>query len=319
MKKRFVITAGYKFVDIDAFACIYAYREVLALQNIDAIAFISASPNSSVLAKYRGLQFYESDANLVTNMSVKDSTENRFVLVDVSDFTQFEKIVNLDFVEEIFDHHTGFEKFWKEKIGYQAIIEPIGAAATLIVREYKKHHLLEKISPMAAELLAAAILSNTLWFQLKMTTQEDTDDYKELQKYFSYTGNFEKDYFSQVQETIEKNIELSLKNDSKSIEISGLSLCIAQLEVWNAEHIIKDCSLEIETFLKNASEDRAFLNMVEIGGKRSVLICRDKVTMNYLQRYFPDFRYDMDRKKVFTNRAMLRKELLTRLYQDRKL
>ncbi|MBU0661007.1 hypothetical protein KKG22_02385 [Patescibacteria group bacterium] len=300
MRKK-IITSGSTFIDIDAFACLFAYKELLDLKKEEAEIVVTAACNSSVTQKYKDLNVNKTDA------SVEDVD---FVVIDVSDPDHFDKIVKLDNVSHIFDHHPGFESYWSEKIGEHAVIEPIGAAATLIFREYEKENLLEKISPSSAELLAVAILSNTLNFQAKITKEEDKIAYEELKTFFDYSSTFEEEYFSEVQESIEKNILDSLKNDSKYI---NPELFIVQLEVWDSKHIIDNFQEEIDQFLRSANSEVSFLNLIELDKKRNVIICNDDRTLDYLEKYFSEFDIDREKKIAITPHVMLRKEIITRI------
>lgn len=308
-KTDYIVTSGHTFVDIDAFACIYAYQELLRLKGLGSTAFISATLNASITEKYRRLNFYVKDSD-----AVSVTKEKKFVIMDVSDPDNFEQIVDLDSVIGVFDHHPGFESFWAKRLGNDAVIEPIGAAATLVFREYEKSGLSDKISPLAAELLAVAIISNTLLFQLKLSTQEDLTAYEKLQRYFDWTERFESDYFSEVQNSIERDMTSSLRDDAKSVNIQGLSLFIAQLEVWDAGNILKHSSEAIERFLFSTKEAVSFLNLVEIGKKRSLLVFRDVQSLERVKEYFPEFEYFHEKKMAVTSYATLRKELLTKLY-----
>lgn len=298
-----IITSGHKFMDIDAFACIFAYKELLDLKKEESEIAISAEFNSSITKKYR---------NLIFNKKIPNLENVNFVIMDVSDPDHFEKFVDLDFVSHIFDHHPGYESYWSKKIGNNSIIEPIGAAATLIFREYKKEKLLQKISPLSAELLAVAILSNTLNFQAKITKEEDKIAYEELKTLFEYSPKFEEQYFLEVQGSIEKNILNSLKNDSKQL---SSELFIAQLEVWDSSHIIDHFQKEIEKFLQSANSRVSFLNLIELSRKRNILICNDTETVNYIKDHFPEFDFNLKEKVVITPHVILRKEIMTRIYE----
>ncbi len=304
-----IITSGYKFVDIDAFACIFAYQELLRLKGEDGAAIITAVLNASITPKYRSMDFYAKDDN-----SIAQKEQRSFTIMDTSDPDQFERFVSVDRVVRVFDHHPGFEKFWKDKLGDGAIIEPIGAAATLIVREYKRCGLLEKISPMAAELLAVAILSNTLWFQAKISIDEDRSAYDELKEYFVFTEGFEQDYFSEVQAGIESDIDVSLRDDSKSVPMKDALLMIAQLEVWDATRILERFSENIRAFLADTPAKVSFLNLIEIGKYRNLIVFRDRQSLEYLRGYFPEFEYNENTMTAITPHVVLRKELLVRMY-----
>ncbi len=173
--------------------------------------------------------------------------------------------------------------------------------------------MLNKISPLSAELLAVAILSNTLNFQAKITKEEDKIAYKELKKFFDYSPEFEKQYFSEVQKTLEKNILDSLKNDSKQI---NSKLFIAQLEVWNSDHIIDNFQKEIEQFLRSANSEISFLNLIELSKKRNFIICNNDETLKYMKKHFPEFDYNSKNKRAISPHVILRKEIITRIYAN---
>jgi len=299
-----IITSGYKFIDIDAFACIFAYKEFLDAQGEDSDIAITAQYNSSITKRYRDL-----------NMGAvfPDVKEKSFVIMDVSDPDYFERFVDLNAVSNIFDHHPGFEEYWKKKLGKAAVIEPVGAAATLVYREYKKMGLLKKISPMSAELLAVAILSNTLNFQAKITKEEDRIAYEELKKFFAYSSEFESRYFSEIQKNIEKDISGSLDGDAKHIHPG---LFIGQLEIWDSKRILDAFSSSIKSFLKAADSEVAFLNLIDLHKKRNILMFNDEKTLQYVKKYFPEFEYIPEEAIAITSHVILRKEILSRIYES---
>ena len=297
-----IITSGKKYIDIDALACIFAYKELLDLKNQDSKMVVTAELNSSVTDKYREINF---------DKDISDFDNLEFIIVDVSDPNYFEDFVDLDSISNIFDHHPGFERYWNEKIGTKSVIEPIGAAATLIFREYKKSGLLEKISSLSAELLAVAILSNTLNFQAKITKNEDKEAYEELKKFFKYTSDFEEKYFLEVQNSIEKDFLNSLKNDSKEV---SQDLFIAQLEIWDSNKIINNFYDEIKNFLNSQKAKISFLNLIELGSGKNIIIPKNNETIEYLKNIFPEFDYSL-KDKIITPHVILRKEIIRRIYE----
>lgn len=299
------ITSWYKFIDIDAFACIYAYKELLQLQHKNVEAVISATLNESITQKYRSLDFY--------THTLWNKWKREFIIMDVSDPSHFEKFVDLNKISNIFDHHPWFENYRDKKIWQNAIIKPIGAAATLIYEEYQKYNLLKNISPLSAELLGIAIVSNTLNFQARITLQEDIIAYDTLKRYFDYFSNSEQWYYNEVQSTIENNIINALHNDSKLIHSE---LFIAQLEVRNAEYIKNNYWDIIKDFLSSQHVSISFLNIIEIGKWRNIIICNDEKSLHYLQWYFPEFTCNENNNTIITPHVLLRKEILTRIYQD---
>lgn len=302
-----IITSGYKYIDIDALACIYAYKELLGLKGEEVIGITTGEFNSSITKKYKDLDILRNSDEL------KFEKDDQFVIVDLSDPEHIEKFVNQDNISKIFDHHPGHEEYWKNKLKDGCIIEPIGAAATLIYREYKKENLIEKISAPSAELLAVAILSNTLNFQAKITKDEDRNAYNDLKQYFNYTKEIEDNYFLEVQEKMENDILEALRNDSKKI---NENLMIAQLESWDSERIILKFQKEILDFLNLSEYKMSFLNLIDLNKKINILIFKNLETLEYIKSYFPEFEYNIIDKTAKTQNVILRKEIMTRLLKS---
>lgn len=165
------VTAGQAWVDIDAFACIVAYVELLTLEDKQAEAVIPGILNSSIPAELRKLgSFIASPTNI--NAAV--------VLVDISDPTHVSSFVRPELVREVYDHHLGFDNYWRERIEQNVHIEFIGACATLIWEEFVKRNFEIQITKNSATLLAAAIVSNTLNFNASMTSERDRQAFQEL-------------------------------------------------------------------------------------------------------------------------------------------
>lgn len=76
--------------------------------------------------------------NLAKSFSSELQDGDKYVVVDMSDSNVISSFVPLDKVVEIYDHHFGFEEYWKKRLGDRSKIQPIGAAATLIWEEFKQ-------------------------------------------------------------------------------------------------------------------------------------------------------------------------------------
>ena len=171
----FILTAGSTYLDIDAYACMVAMAELLCLQGKNAIAYSNAPCNYSVCPSLL------SDNQMQTTLPSRYAPESaKFIIVDVSDPNYLAKNVPLTNVIAVYDHHVGFEDYWMSRIGANARIEFIGAAATLIYREWKKAGLADKMQVGTAKLLIAAILDNTLNLTSSVTTKEDRETFSEL-------------------------------------------------------------------------------------------------------------------------------------------
>ena len=136
LKNNIIITAGSTYLDIDAYACMVAMAELLNLQGIHALAYSFAPCNYSVCSSLT------MEDQILRELPSDISEETaRYIIVDVSDPEFLENSVSLERVTEVYDHHVGFEEYWQSRIGDGSHIEFIGAAATLIYREWKKSGL----------------------------------------------------------------------------------------------------------------------------------------------------------------------------------
>lgn len=274
-----IVTSGSKYMDIDAFACCFAYQKLLECFGENSIVLSSAPVNQSVIPE---LQF--TDFNLSPNYSIQ--TNDYFAVMDVSNPDYFEKFVVLDRINAIFDHHTGFEDFWKSKLGKSSNIEFIGAAATLIFEEFEKNQLLAALNTELIKLLMAAILDNTLNFTAKITTVRDQHAYQQLERMLGKT-NFAAEYFMACQRYISCDLFKSLENDIKHISnnrSNHFPEYIGQLTVWDVVAILD----RIDEVVKYFSQLEAgwMLNLICLKENRSYIIANDIMIMSELENIF---------------------------------
>lgn len=203
-----IVTSGARYIDIDAYACCVALAELLRLQGSDAQAASGAAWNESITQSMTDLK-----APFLTDYQPNNS--DTYIIVDVSDPAQFDSFVDVDRVTDVIDHHPGFEDFWKKRIGDKSKIDFIGAAATLVYEEWVGAGKTEAMSLVSAELLAAAILDNTLNFGAAVTTDRDRKAFKSLADYAFLDDKWVAKYFTDCQSAILDDLSLSLKNDTK--------------------------------------------------------------------------------------------------------
>lgn len=296
-----IITAGSTYLDIDAYACCVAMAELMKLQNKNAIAYSKAAFNYSVCKSL--IESNRIIDELPSGVSPQDA---EYIIVDVSDPNFLENTVSLNKVVALYDHHVGFEKYWTNRIGDNAHIEFIGAAATLIYREWKKVGITDKMSRSTALLLVAAILDNTLNLTSSNTTTEDIEVFNELCCKENLDKAWCASYFSEVQENIEADLKNALLGDVKSITDNAvLPSKIAQLCVWDAESIIARLS-EIRTIFADSS-DSWMINIIDIKQRCSYFVCDDSHYQKEIERVFDvNFQFGVAKTSV----SYLRKEII---------
>ena len=282
-KNNILLTAGSSYLDVDAYACMVAMAELLCLRGQSAAAYSKAPCNYSVT------ESLSSASPIIRELPEQVKLEASYIIVDVSDPDFLKDSVPLERVTEVYDHHVGFEEYWQRRIGDGAHIEFIGAAATLIYREWKREGLTAKMSNSTARLLMAAILDNTLDFTSGNTTAEDEETYRELCAIAGVGEEFRGEYFSEVQLRVEADLRRAILNDTKRIgDNEVLPPRVAQLSVWNAQGILERLP-EIRRWL--AGDEEFLINLIDIRHRCSYFVCDCGICQENIQRVF-DVRFD---------------------------
>jgi len=295
-----IITSGGRYLDIDAYAGIIAYAELLSLMGLQARAVSTAPLNQSIPAIVRSWP-----APLTTIYSPND--RDKFTLVDVSEPKYFEDFVDLERVEEVIDHHPGLESYWQERIGDGMLIEHVGAACTQIFEQWEAAGIVDQISETSARLLMCGILDNTLNFGAEITTDRDKKAYEVLARYANLSDNWAAEYFSACQEEIVADIVQSTKDDTKLLTFKTFDqpMIIGQLAVWDAGDM---AAAHFETF-KRLSEQEPFwfMNIIGISDKRSHFVTDVPEVQTWLQK---TLNVTFNGNVAVADRAWLRKEIM---------
>lgn len=296
-----IITSGKKYLDIDAFACCFAYNRLLRILGEDSIVLSTAYMNKSIIPEFRNKDF-----TLFRSYTLQNERDS-FVIMDVSNPNYFEDFVELNRINMIIDHHTGFENYWKNKLGNFAKIEFIGAAATLVFEEFEKRGLTNFIDTDLAQLLMAAILDNTLNFSANITSPRDYHAYQKL-KDISKKENFAQYYFTICQENINNNIVEAIKNDIKYIKTESsfyLPNCIGQLTLWDVNYIFN--KMDLVTSFFNSLSHKWIFNLICLKENKSYIISNNYLIQKTLEHIFSRTFYN---NIIQLDYPILRKEIM---------
>lgn len=295
--KPIVVTAGETWVDIDAFACAVAYTELLRLQGKESTVVIPGVLNATIPPALAAMGSYE---------KTPPHAEVDVVVVDVSDAAHFAKCVRTEDIVEIFDHHHGFEAFWSDKLGDASHIEMIGACATLIFEAWVRADKVAQMSETSAQLLAAAIASNTLNFQIDITCARDHHAFAECLRIGNVDAEWITDYFATCDQQILADIPTALRNDTK-FGVDGMT--IGQLELWHSGDIVREHQDVIAHTL--AGQGPWFLNAPSIADRINYLLCDDEALKAKLSHAIGAV---WSEHVGTTPKLMLRKEILRALH-----
>ena len=300
-----VLTAGSTYLDIDAYACMVAMAELYRLRGREAAAYSRAAGNYSVCPSLTA------PGQILRELpSEQWEREAEYIIVDVSDPEFLKQSVPLERVTAVYDHHVGFESYWAERIGTNAKIEFIGAAATLILREWKKAGLQARMSVQTARLLAAAILANTLDLTSGNTTAEDREAFRELCALAGIDEDWRGRYFSEVQRTVEADLKNALLGDLKTLRDNPvLPPLVAQLCVWDADSVLGRMD-ELRAWF-SALPKSWMINIIELKNRCNYFVCDERAYQKKIEGVF-DVRFLEGAAR--TSRTYLRKELIKKTH-----
>lgn len=296
-----IVTSGLSFLDIDAYAGCIAYAELLNLQGKGAIAFSSATMNESITQTIRSW-----NAPLQTNYTPK--LNDTFVLIDVSGPDFLDKFVDVDKVEEVIDHHIGYERYWEERIGARSNIEFIGSVCTQVYESWQKAGLIGQMSKTSARLLVSGILDNTLNFQADITTTRDHEAYNQLLEMASLSKNWTAQYFQECEKSIFADIKRALANDTKKMKFQNLDssdVAFGQLVIWNADQAIDKYRDIIEKVMFSKSSDW-LINIVSINDGRSFFLASNNKVIKWAEQIL---NVTFNERLAHASRLWLRKEI----------
>lgn len=296
-----VVTSGARYIDIDAYAGCVAYAELLNLLGKPAVAVTTSPINESVPTFLR-------DLNAPLQTDYNPGTDDKFILVDVSDPSVFDPLVEEDRIIEVIDHHLGFEDYWHAKISVMSHIEFIGAAATLIYEQWENAGKLEQMSKVSAELLAAAILDNTLNFGANVTTPRDHAAYEFLTRHAGLDDKWVAKYFTDCQQAIMDDLPKALQNDTKSLQLEGLEATVSfgQLVIWDVRNVLTH-ELETLTNVMTEISETWLINVVSISEGKSHFVADNTAVQSWLENLL---QVHFDGSIAHADRLWLRKEVM---------
>lgn len=306
-KRPIIVVGGSAYADIDVLACASAYKQYLDLQGRTAHALITGPWNQTIPPSVR-----KWDIPIEKEFSYNGQPCD-FVLVDFSDPKFVNSFVDLNNVVEVFDHHYGYEDYWKEKIGDGAKIEKVGACATMIWEKFKNSGIENKISIINANLLYTAIFANTLDFKSAVTQDRDKIAARELSDYIQLPTGWHAQYYAEIEGEFLENSLKNILEDTKSISLLNRQFNFGQIELANARAFLDKSMVTLRGLgLKEGSEEW-IVNIVSIEESCSYLYCNN----DYLIQHLKEITTAKDlthRGLMVTPRLWLRKELLKEMH-----
>ncbi len=303
---RHIVTTGRKYVDIDGLACVVAYHELLENESRNTTALLQATWNYTIPENVKGWGLrYKSE--------YISQPDDRFVIMDVSNVDYIHGFLDEDKIDELYDHHFGFEDYWVKKLGHNAHIEKVGSCATLVVEQWQKR--LPKISPsgQSANLLGLSIVSNTLNLQSFVTDPRDSKALEYVKGFMTLGILWVEEYFREKDSRVYARPLESISNDTKIVRTPFITqtCAIAQIELWEGSGFVDRNEEIITQLVRNSEAHHWLLTVVSIrDGHNYLYTTSEEVKTLLSDKIGAKFTGD----KGVTPTLILRKEVLREIH-----
>jgi manganese-dependent inorganic pyrophosphatase len=264
-----VVVTSYTEPDLDGYACSVAYSEFLNKTGTPAVTRIFGTPHIEARYLLERFRFsFEEDNN---------APLERVVLVDASELRDLDAFVRPEDVVEIIDHRrfNDADLFKNAKIQ----IELVGSAATLITEKFYERGV--DISVPAATMLYGAIVSNTLNFRAKVTSDRDRKMADWLNQKLELGKGFIEEMFRAKSNMKGSYLEQAVDADFAWFDFgAGSKIGYAQLEMMDARQLVNTRKDELLTVLNELKEkegvDRIFLSLIDLGEGFNIFVTDDQ-------------------------------------------
>lgn len=228
-----IVTSGSAYIDIDVLACSLALSYLHKLCGEQSISCHTGKMNGTIPEPIKV------EVNDLFEKKLPCSGRFKYALVDVSNPKYFEGFVEHEKIIEIYDHHFGFEKYWKDKLGKFVQINHVGSCATLIWEKYVALEKVHQLPESIAKLLYLAIVSNTLNLQAFVTTERDVDAKIGIEKLGFIKAELVTEYYSHIEHQLLNDFKNVLLNDVKLHDWEDEDCFIGQLEILDSDELIE--------------------------------------------------------------------------------
>lgn len=274
------LVTSYTHPDLDAVSCIVAYAELLTKQGKHVDAKIFGTAHDEV-------QYIRDHFEIACPASITSCDEyDELILVDASDTGGFDKSIKPEKVIEIIDHRMQNESHLFTNAHLQ--IEKVGSAATLVAEKFKKTGL--EPSEESALLLYGAIVSNTLNFKAKVTTDRDIAMAKWLKSLIDVPDSFAHDMFAAKSDLEGSKLQDRIVSDFAWFNIAGKRESIVQLEIVDADKLLEtrkpELLQELHRFRDELNLEIFLVSLVDLLANRNFFITDDKNTQIMFESIF---------------------------------
>ena len=296
-----ILVTSYQDPDLDGTACSVAEAEFLVRQGEDAVAGLFGKLHREAQAVIRTFNL-EWPLNA---MEVIDQVDE-IVLTDASDLRGLPPQIDPQKVTVIIDHRKEYNPDDFPNADLQ--IELVGSAATLVTEHFMKEGI---VPGKTAAYLLAAIVSNTVNFQNKVTTSRDRLAYEWLQGQVEIPSDFVQALFESKSTFTHENLFDEIEHDAAWFPFGQEKIGIAQLEIVRAQEFLDEFGSELAEILERLHTQQGithgFLSIIDIDDGKDIFVCPDEIVQKILTQALGTS-WTSDR--ATTSGIMMRKEIV---------
>lgn len=291
------IVATYTNADLDCVASSYAYAEYLKKQGDNANYYISGKVQKEVdvVCSLFNIDLYNESEEI---------SDKQVIVVDTNTLSAVNFVSPKQIIEVIDHHPESGDKFENAVVD----IQQIGAVCTMIAERFKENNI--EISRDSAILLYYGIVSNTVNFNSKVTTERDRNMASWLK---TQCKEIDDDLISHIFEEKSKfdikDLRLAMEVEEK-FKLGKDEIIIGQLEITDAKKFLETYEEDINGVIEEVKDDYGvstiFINIIDILDGYHLLYAPDKETEQMLTQ---DYGFEFNGSVCEERRIVLRKEI----------
>lgn len=293
--RKIVVT--YTNADLDCVASAYAYSEYLNKQGDKADYYISGKVQ-------REVDIVCSLFDIKLHNEIDKIQDEQVIVVDTNTLSAV-SFVSPNQIIEVIDHHPeSGDKFENAVVD----IQQLGAVCTMIAERFKESEI--DISRETAILLYYGIVSNTVNFNSKVTTERDKNIALWLK---TQCKEIDDELISRIFEEKSKfdikDLRLAMEVEEK-FKLGKDEIIIGQLEITDAKEFVKRYEEEITEIIEQVKGEygisKIFINIIDILKGYHMLFTPYNETKEFLSK---GFGYNFGGNICEKQRIVLRKEI----------
>lgn len=291
------IVVTYTNADLDCVASAYAYSEYLNKQGDNANYYISGKVQKEV-------DVVCSLFNIDLHNESEEVSDKQVIVVDTNTLSAVDCISPKQIIEVIDHHPESGDKFENAVVD----IQQIGAVCTMIAERFKENGV--EVSRDTAILLYYGIVSNTVNFNSKVTTERDRNMALWLK---TQCKEIDDELISHIFEEKSKfdikDLRLAMEVEEK-FKLGEDEIIIGQLEITDAKKFLERYEEDINEVIDQVKEDYGvttiFINIIDILDGYHILYAPNEKTQHFLSK---GYGFKFNGNVCEEKRIVLRKEI----------